>query len=636
MKIAIILGTRPEIIKLAPVIKGAHKRGLEYYVLHTGQHYDFLLDEKIFVDLEIPKPNYNLGLGGTPYRMQIGNMIKEIIDALTKDLPDVVIVQGDTNSVLAGALAANKLGITLVHLEAGLRCHDLDMFEETNRIMTDHISDLLFAPTEEAVNYLKEEGIPESRIYLTGNTVVDSLLENIELSKKKSKIIDELGLSRSGYILVTAHRAENVDIESRFRDILTGLNLVAEKTGLPIIYSMHPRAKKRLEEFGILVPKTIRIIGSLGYLDFIELESNAKIIITDSGGLQEEACILKIPCVTIRDNTERPETIKLGVNILAGTKPEDLLRCAIEMLGKNLKDAPSPYGDGDAAKKTLDIISTLSSKRVKMKKELIKDFYSNYSDKIIDKRFKSQYKLRSYAHKKQYESVLSHVTQGMKVLDAGCGEGVLSVMMSKKGALVTGTDISVPNIEAAKQFAKSEGCDNINFFVSDLDKLPFADNEFDLVVSSHVLEHLPNFDRGLSEVIRVTKKRAVVAIPTVFNLCSLVQVGGGMFWLKGPRSFLALPIGFLKMLLALVFLREGVDEKYEGTDLPHVFRFPWVMKRKIRRQGSLLVEKEASSLCLPYFETLLPIGYFLDKFKKKPFLRNLGYGTTYIIEKRVN
>lgn len=266
------------------------------------------------------------------------------------------------------------------------------------------------------------------------------------------------------------------------------------------------------------------------------------------------------------------------------------------------------------------------------KNENIKTFYANYSDKIVEKRFNSPYKLRKYAHMQQYKTILKHIKPGMKVLDAGCGEGVLSFMLLEKGAIVTGCDISKPNIAKCKEYSKKLG-ENITFLIGDSENLPFENNSFDLVVSSHVLEHLPDFDRGLEEIMRVTKLRAVVAIPTVLNPCSLVQVGGGMFWLKGPKCYLGLCLGKIKMIWALVTFREGVDETYAGQGVPHIFRFQWVMKKKIRKLGYSLIKYEASSLCLPYFEFLLPIIRFMDKYKDKKFFRNFGYGTTYIIEK---
>ena len=270
-----------------------------------------------------------------------------------------------------------------------------------------------------------------------------------------------------------------------------------------------------------------------------------------------------------------------------------------------------------------------------MDNDEIKKFYSHHPDEIINKRFRSPYALRRYAHMKQYESVLGFVVSGMRVLDAGCGEGVLSIMMAKKGAIVTGCDLSSPNIEKCKLYAKESGVsDKLEFLVGDAEQLPFADNSFDLVVSSHVLEHLPDFNRGLSEIMRVTKKRAVVAIPTVCNLCSLVQVGRGWFYLKGLRSFISLPIGFLKAVLALILGKEGVNESYGGNKAaPHIFRFPWVLKKKSVKYGFRVVAYEAATICAPFFESFLPIIRFLDKFKNKRVLRNFGYGTTYLIEK---
>ncbi len=264
----------------------------------------------------------------------------------------------------------------------------------------------------------------------------------------------------------------------------------------------------------------------------------------------------------------------------------------------------------------------------------IKDFYKGYDDRISSKRWKSKYPLRSYAHERQYESVLAYVSRSTKVLDAGCGDGALSFMMAEKGALVTGIDLSTPNINACLKSAKARGLEGqVSFLVGDSEQLPFADNAFDLVVSSHVLEHLPNFDKGLKEVMRVTKKRAIVAIPTIINPSSWVQVGGGWFYLKGPRSFAALPIGFFKMLWALVSLKDGVNESYVGADVPHMFRFPWIMKKKLKINSFKMVEYEASTVLLPYFEFLLPVIKFLDKYKNKPILKNCGYGTTFVIEK---
>lgn len=262
----------------------------------------------------------------------------------------------------------------------------------------------------------------------------------------------------------------------------------------------------------------------------------------------------------------------------------------------------------------------------------IKDFYTEYSDEINAKRFNSKYVLRRYAHARQYASVCDFVNPGETVLDAGCGQGALTVMLKSKGAVISGTDISIPNIEASKAYAKSCGFD-ISFQVADLEKQPFPDNSFDVVVCSHVLEHIPDFDKGLQELFRVARKRVVFAVPTVINPISWVQVGGSQYYLKGPRSFSALPIGMFKMIGAFILRKEGVDEGYAGNDVPHVFRFPSVIRKKLKKYGYFLEHQEASTLALPYFESLLPVSKQLDKLSKKPVFRNFGYGTTFVIDK---
>ncbi len=358
MKIAVILGTRPEIIKMAPIIKEMDKRGIDYFILHTGQHYSYEMDRKFFEDLELKEVKHNLGVGGQEYRKQVGMMIREIMKVLKKEKPDVVIVQGDTNSVLAGAQAANKLRIKIAHHEAGLRSHNLNMLEEMNRIVTDHISDFLFAPTEDAYNHLLEEGIDRNKICLSGNTIVDAVLQNLELVKNKVDILRYLGMEKGRYILATAHRAENVDIKERLEGILSGLELAAKELNLPVIYPMHPRTLKNIKKFQLKISDLIRVMDPLGYLEFLQLEANAKLIITDSGGLQEEACILRVPCVTVRDETERPETILAGMNALAGADPVKILQCAKEAVGFN-KQWTNPFGDGLAGKRIIDFLASI-------------------------------------------------------------------------------------------------------------------------------------------------------------------------------------------------------------------------------------------------------------------------------------
>jgi len=363
MRIAIILGTRPEIIKMSPIIRECERRKIDYFILHTGQHYTKELDDGIFSDLELPKPKYNLGVGGQPYRKQVGIMTREIIKILQKEQPSVILVQGDTISVLAGALAAQKLGIKIGHHEAGLRSHDTTMLEEINRVITDHVSDYLFVPTPDALKNLHQEGKEPERIFFTGNTIVDAVYQNLELAQRKSKIISKLDLKEKNYLLLTLHRAENVDKSDRLSSIVEGLSLIYEEYKLPIIFPIHPRTALRLKEFNISLNKNILTIEPVGFLDFLQLEDNARLILTDSGGVQEECFILKIPCITLRDNTERPETLEYGVNVLAGTEPQKILQSAKEMMQKNIKWSSwdNPFGDGAAAKRIIDVLVKLSA-----------------------------------------------------------------------------------------------------------------------------------------------------------------------------------------------------------------------------------------------------------------------------------
>lgn len=356
LKIAIILGTRPEIIKMAPIVRACQKKNVDFFILHTGQHYSKELNTQIFNDLDLTKPKYNLGIGGKPYRMQVGLMVRDIMDVLKKERPQVSIVQGDTISVLTGALASNRLGIKVAHHEAGLRSHDNTMPEEVNRVIVDQISEFLFVPSKQAEKNLNEESRNNHKIFHTGNTIVDAVLENAEIVDKKVNILKKLKLNSKEYITVTAHRAENVDSPKRLQNIITGLDLVAKWSKLPIIYPIHPRTKKNLKEFGIEVPKTIRLTKSLSFLEFLQLEKNSALVMTDSGGIQEECFILKVPCVTLRDNTERPETVKYGGNIVAGNDPKKILASAKKMLNKKITSKSTPFGDGKAGEKIIDIL----------------------------------------------------------------------------------------------------------------------------------------------------------------------------------------------------------------------------------------------------------------------------------------
>lgn len=348
MKISIILGTRPEIIKMSPVIRICEQSGFDFFILHTGQHYSYNMDRVFFEQLELPDAEYNLDVGSGSHAEQTGKMLIKIEHVLQKEKPDVVLVEGDTNTVLAGALAAVKLGIPVGHVESGLRSYDRTMPEEINRVLADHSSDYLFAPTEKSRQILLGEGIPEEKIVVTGNTVVDAVFQNLEISKTKSSVLKSLNLTRGDYILVTAHRQENVDNIERFHGIIEGLHAVKEKFDVKLMYPIHPRAKKRLNQFGFDLTG-IDLLDPLDYLSFLQLEKNARLVLTDSGGVQEESCILGVPCVTLRDNTERPETVEVGSNILAGTRPDKILKCTQIMLSKT-NQWINPFGAGNAAK----------------------------------------------------------------------------------------------------------------------------------------------------------------------------------------------------------------------------------------------------------------------------------------------
>jgi len=357
VKISIVLGTRPEIIKMSPIIRECERRALDYFILHTGQHYSYNMDKAFFEELELPEAKYNLDAGSGYHGEQTGKILVGAERVLQKERPNFVLVQGDTNSTLAGALAATKLGIKVGHVEAGLRSYDRRMPEEVNRTLTDHCSDYLFAPTEKSKKILIGEGIPEEKIFITGNTVVDAVYQNLEIANRKRKIMSDLGLQPKKYFIVTVHRQENVDNKARFAWILRGLKKIAKEFGLPIVYPIHPRSRKRIEESG-LRSDGVRLIDPVDFLSFLQLESNAKLVFTDSGGVQEETCILKVPCVTLRDNTERPETIEVGSNILAGTHPDRILKCAKIMFFKE-NGWRNPFGNGTAGEKTIEILSTL-------------------------------------------------------------------------------------------------------------------------------------------------------------------------------------------------------------------------------------------------------------------------------------
>ena len=357
MKIAVILGTRPEIIKMSPVIREMERRNVSFFILHTGQHYSYKLDRVFFEQLELPEPKYNLEVGSGSHAKETAKILTRVEKVLCEENPDIVLVEGDTNSVLAGALTATKLRIKVGHVEAGLRSYDRNMPEEINRILTDHCSDYLFAPTDKAKQILLGEGIPEEKIFVTGNTIVDAVYQNLDIARDRGNIINYLNLAPREYFLVTLHRQENVDDQTRFASILEGLDKVASKFHLPMVYPIHPRSLKMMNEFA-LDPKNLRLVNPVDFLSFLLMESYAKLILTDSGGVQEESCILGVPCVTLRDNTERPETLEVGSNILAGATAEKILECSQMMLSRE-NTWRNPFGDGKAGERIVKILGSV-------------------------------------------------------------------------------------------------------------------------------------------------------------------------------------------------------------------------------------------------------------------------------------
>ncbi len=355
MKFCIILGTRPEIIKLSQVIKELADGKEDYFVIHTGQHYSYNMDKIFFEELNLPKPKYNLHVGSGTHGEQIGKMLPLIEKILMKERPDIVLVQGDTNSVFAGALIASRLFIPIGHIESGLRSYDRKMAEEITRIMTDHISDYLFAPTEHSRKILLGEGINKEKIFVVGNTVVDAVKQNLKLSKGKTDIFKKLNLKAKKYFILTIHRPENVDHIEVLKDIMTGLEKVYSEFKIPIIFPMHLRTESMLKRFGVALPKGVITIPPASYLEFLQLEANARIIMTDSGGLQEEACILRVPCVTLRYNTDRPEVVHVGANILAGTKPKQILKAVRHFMNHD-KKWNNPFGDGSSSKRIIRLV----------------------------------------------------------------------------------------------------------------------------------------------------------------------------------------------------------------------------------------------------------------------------------------
>lgn len=345
-----VVGARPQFIKCASVSREIRATASEFLV-HTGQHYDDNMSEVFFRELDIPPPNLNLGIGGGPHGAMTGEMLRKLEEVLLAQKPDVVLIYGDTNSTLAGALAAAKLLIPVAHVEAGLRSFNRAMPEEVNRVVADSLSRWLFCPTETAVRNLANEGIKEG-VYLVGDVMLDAYLDGLTRARKQSAILARLGIVPGGYHLATVHRQENTDDPARLSGIVQGLAGVGAHA--PVIWPMHPRTKSRLAANNISLPPEIRPIEPVSYLDMLALEAGARIILTDSGGIQKEASWAGIPCVTMRDETEWVETVDRGDNMLAGSDSRRIVS-ATEIMGKRGPKPPASAGVS-ASKKIAEII----------------------------------------------------------------------------------------------------------------------------------------------------------------------------------------------------------------------------------------------------------------------------------------
>lgn len=341
MKILTIIGARPQFIKAAAVSHVLRKTNIEVMV-HTGQHYDYLMSDVFFNELEIPKPDHNLQVGSAKHSGQTGEMLIRLEPIFEQEMPDFVLVYGDTNSTLAGALVASKLQIPVAHVEAGLRSFNREMPEEINRILTDHVSELLFCPSQQGADNLKLEGIVNG-VHIVGDVMYDAILKYIALAEKKSDIVRSLNLEKGNYLLATVHRAANVDDPKRLFDILETLSM----TGETVVFPSHPRTLKAIKSAEFSLGKNIKLIEPVGYLDMLWLEKNARMILTDSGGVQKEAYWMGVPCVTLRNETEWVETAQTGWNIVAGVDRAKILSA--------VQDFPVPasrpalFGNGDAS-----------------------------------------------------------------------------------------------------------------------------------------------------------------------------------------------------------------------------------------------------------------------------------------------
>lgn len=362
MLVVNVVGARPNFMKISPLIRAMEQAGMKQYLVHTGQHYDAIMSDLFFRQLEIPEPDLNLEVGSGTQAQQTAEIMRRFEPVVLEKRPDLVLVVGDVNSTMACALVAVKLGIRVAHVEAGLRSFDRSMPEEINRVVTDAVSDLLFVSERSGIENLKREGVPEEKIHFVGNVMIDTLLRHRDRARK-SDIVSRLGLSAAPrYVLVTLHRPSNVDDPEKLRGFVSAFEQLAQET--VVVFPIHPRTRKNVETAGIGGSSSnLVMIDPLGYLDFLNLMDNSRLVITDSGGIQEETTVLGVPCLTVRDNTERPVTIECGTNQLVGSDPAAMLKAARDTLrNHNRRMARMPeLWDGKSAERIVEVLLAVAT-----------------------------------------------------------------------------------------------------------------------------------------------------------------------------------------------------------------------------------------------------------------------------------
>jgi len=353
-----VAGARPNFMKIAPLVRALQERGgFETFLVHTGQHYDERLSRLFFEQLKIPQPDVNLGVGSASHAVQTAEVMKRLEPLLAEQAPHVVIVVGDVNSTLAAALVAVKLGVPVAHVEAGLRSFDRRMPEEINRLLTDAVSDFLFVTEASGLRNLAREGADPEKVHFVGNVMIDTLLANLERARR-TRILEDLGLQPRRYAAMTLHRPGNVDDPDVLARLLEVVGRIAQR--LPVVFPVHPRTRRNLERWGLRPagPGDLRLIEPLGYLEFLRLMAEARVVLTDSGGVQEETTILKVPCLTLRENTERPVTVEVGCNRVVGTDPARILAAFEEVMARpDFTCATPEKWDGRAAERIAQVLA---------------------------------------------------------------------------------------------------------------------------------------------------------------------------------------------------------------------------------------------------------------------------------------